>query len=68
MDGKFSSSSLYKMDPAQSIQKIIEIATGDMDDFMYGNINVYHDAFRSKGCHTFGISSNNLIGGYDEYL
>jgi len=56
------------MHPAQSIQKIIEILDKKVDDFMYVNFNVYRDAFRSKGCHTFGISSNNLIGGYDEYL
>jgi len=33
------------MDPAQSIQKIIEIATGYMDDFMYIDFRVYPDDF-----------------------
>ena len=40
------------MAPAQSIQKIIEIAAGDMDDFMYVHFRVYRDDFFCPGCHT----------------
>ena len=44
-DGKFSLSLLYKMDPAQSIQKIIDIVLWNVDDFMYVHIKVYRDDF-----------------------
>ena len=57
----FSSKSLYSNDPAQSIQKIIEIAAEDLDDFMYVNFNVYRDAFRGTVCHTDSVGSDDLI-------
>ena len=40
------------MGTAQSIQKIIEIAVEDMDDFMYMNFRVYRDDFCCPDCHT----------------
>ena len=52
MEGMFSSRSLYWNDPAQSIQKIIEITAGDMDYFMYMNFKVYCDDFFRPDWHT----------------
>ena len=66
--GRFSSNSLYWIDPVQSIQKIIEIAARNVDDFMYVNFKVFRDDFWGKGRHTVGIGSNKLIGGCDEYF
>ena len=52
--------SLYRKDSTQSIQKIIEIAIRDMDDFMYVNFSVYRDDFCVLGCHT-SVSGSKLI-------
>ena len=57
----FSSKLLYCNDPAQSIQKIIEIAAEDLDDFMYVNFRVFGDGFFGTACHTGSIGSNDLI-------
>jgi len=40
------------MGTAQSIQKIIEIAAEDMDDFMYMDFKVYRDDFFCSNWHT----------------
>jgi hypothetical protein len=40
------------MDPAQSIQKIIDIVLWNMDGFMYVYIKVYRDDFFYPNWHT----------------